>query len=133
MLELSDDIGQAFEQIDSYMINEFKDYQIKRCKRRLCKLLDARQRKQKCADNAIGVLVTEKKKQRRREAKRELKALRAAKIVSELGNELLNRLKAGYYGNLYTETQQESEKETSDTEYPDIMEDLDMNTETVVE
>ncbi|EZG45003.1 MAK16 protein [Gregarina niphandrodes] len=100
-IRLSEDTGKAFEQIDRHMMNIYKDYQIQRCKKRLCKIREYLRRMTHMAAQPKKVLEYETGKVRRRERKREVVALRAAQLQTTVERELVSRLAAGHYGDIY--------------------------------
>jgi len=99
-IKLKKNLQEAFEQIHKNM--EFwPDHMINRCKARLIKLQQMIMRQRKLVLKGGPKLVPIKKKMERREATREEKAERAAKVDLAIEQELLQRLKQGTYGSLY--------------------------------
>jgi len=103
-VKLSNNFLQALDQVSKHM-EHWPDSQVNRVKQRLTKLRQMLVRTRNItAQQASGqgtTLVPIKRKTEKREAKLELKAETAAKLESSIGRELLNRLKAGMYGNLH--------------------------------
>jgi len=99
-IKLKKNLQEAFEQIHKNM--EFwPEHMINRCKARLIKLQQMIMRQRKLVLKGGPKLVPIKKKMERREATREEKAERAAKVDLAIEQELLQRLKQGTYGSLY--------------------------------
>ncbi|CAD7973086.1 unnamed protein product [Amoebophrya sp. A25] len=100
-IELSKNFMQALKQIDEHLMH-WADHKKNRCKQRLTKLRQVLLRQRKAAlapklTTSVGI----KKKTERREATREAKAEKAAKVENAIEKELLDRLRLGTYGDLY--------------------------------
>lgn len=150
-IKLSADETKAFEQIDLHMQNVYRQKHIEKCKARFTKIQEYLKRMRRLSSMPTKEMAYEPKKLRVREANRELKALQAAKIHASVEEELVQRLKAGQYGEIYNfpakefsdminvaEADEEEEDEEiergeepyiSDAEdsYLEDMEDLEMN------
>jgi len=96
-IKLSSNYTKALEQIDSELVH-WPNFTIHKCKQRVTRiaqyLIKMRRLKLRQDPKLIGV----KKKQDRREAVRERKALAAAHLEKSIEKELLGRLKSKAYG-----------------------------------
>jgi len=100
-LRLSKNYAKALAQIDAAM-EHWPPFLIHKAKQRLTKMTQYLLRKRKLlAGAARTVAVPIKVKTERRDAARERKAVRAAKLDTAIEAELLNRLKSGAYGDIY--------------------------------
>eukprot|EP00392_Amoebophrya_sp_AT5.2_P003377 g3382.t1 len=113
-IELSKNFMQALTQIDEHLMH-WADHKKNRCKQRLTKLRQVLLRQRKAAlEPKLTTTVGVKKKTERREATREAKAEKAAKVETTIERELLERLKLGTYGDLYkTNEQRNAEKDAA--------------------
>merc|ERR1719409_2128319 len=91
---------EALEQIRTNM-EYWPEHQVNRCKQRLTRMRQMVLRMRRLSKNPGVKLVPIKKKTERREATREAKAERAAKVDLAIERELLERLKQGTYGDIY--------------------------------
>eukprot|EP00170_Pyropia_yezoensis_P002840 contig_11961_g2846 len=100
-LKLSKSYTKALAQIDAAMAH-WPPFLIHKAKQRLTKMTQYNLRKRKLlAGAARTVAVPIKQKTERRDAARERKASKAAKLDNAIEAELLNRLKSGAYGDIY--------------------------------
>jgi protein MAK16 len=104
---------QAYAQIERSM--RFWDWkQINRCKARFVKIMLMLRRMRKIRkEGQRSQMVVIKKKEERKLAARESKAMKAAMLEHKIEDELLERLRKGVYGKLYkTEEERMKEKQT---------------------
>lgn len=132
-IKLSNNYAEALKQIDRHMTSVYKDWQINRCKLRLTRLRQTIRTAQRLMRQVPELVDPVKKKTERREKVREEKALQAAQLEFAIEKELLNRLKAGVYGELYNLDQKafdkaldqaEEEEEEGETEYIEDIESI---------
>ncbi|GMI23011.1 hypothetical protein TrCOL_g37 [Triparma columacea] len=99
-IRLSRDYGKAMAQLDEHL-EFFSKHLVHRNKQRLTKihqyLIRMRKLELKVKPKLVGVM----KKVERREDRREVKALKAAKLDESIQSELLSRLSKGTYGDIY--------------------------------
>jgi len=99
-IKLKKNFSEALGQITQNML-WWPEHMVNRCKQRLTKLRQMIMRQRKLALRGGPKLVPIKKKTERREAIREDKAEKAAKVDLAIESELLQRLRHGVYGDLY--------------------------------
>ena len=129
-VKLPRDYARAVEEIEQ-VLEHWNKGAVMRCKQRLLKITQYLIRTRKIEKTLKPKLKVINKKVERRENRREVKALKAARISSAIEGELLDRLKNGAYGDVYnfpeTEYQrtltalenenQEEEEEEGELEY----------------
>jgi protein MAK16 len=102
-IKLPKNYSKALEMIDEHL--EFwAKFQRHKCKQRLTKIHQMLVRKRKLKVSAMHTQETFEvinKRYEKRETKREAKALIAAKLDTAIEKELLNRLQAGTYKEIY--------------------------------
>ncbi|KAL6122874.1 mitogen activated protein kinase [Nucleospora cyclopteri] len=96
-IELSLDYEKALKQLDENL--EYWDKEIiHKCKQRMTKMFECLQRKRELAEEEQPVFTVRKTKMNRREKVRALKALNTLRFEKEIGEELMERLQQGIYG-----------------------------------
>jgi protein MAK16 len=122
--------AQALALIDSKLAY-WNSFVVHKCKQRLTKIHQYLLQMRKLRLKVQPKMVPIKKKIERRDAVREVKAFKAAKVSEAIKAELLNRLQAGTYGDIYNFPQQEFEQVLEDQEEqemeaePEFVEELD--------
>ncbi|XP_051144539.1 uncharacterized protein LOC127260703 isoform X2 [Andrographis paniculata] len=91
---------KALETIDKHMMY-WPKLLVHKIKQRLTKMTQMRIRMRKLALKTREKIMTVPTKQKKREARREEKAEKAAVLEKSIENELLERLKKGVYGDIY--------------------------------
>uniref|UniRef100_A0A7N0VAR9 Protein MAK16 homolog n=1 Tax=Kalanchoe fedtschenkoi TaxID=63787 RepID=A0A7N0VAR9_KALFE len=91
---------KALETIDKHLIY-WPKLLVHKTKQRLTKMTQMRMRMRKLALKTREKIVTTPRKEKKREARREEKAEKAAVLEKSIENELLERLKKGVYGDIY--------------------------------
>lgn len=97
-IQLSEDYNTAMAQLETEL-QEHSEFLKHKCKQRLTKLTDYLERKELLNEMGRPVYVRIRKKAERQDRAREVKAARAAKIEQVIEKEILERYKAGVYGN----------------------------------
>ncbi|KAL5729589.1 cysteine synthase [Ranunculus cassubicifolius] len=100
---------KALEIIDKHLMY-WPKFLIHKTKQRLTKMTQMRIRMRKLALKTREIIITAPTKIRKREDRREEKAVVAAKLETSIEKELLERLKKGTYGDIYNYPQAEYEK-----------------------
>lgn len=109
---LSEDYNTALQQIDEEL-KGWTPLSVHKCKQRLTKLSDYLERKQLLDKIGRPRYIKRRKKAERQDRAREVKAAKVAKIEDTLEKEIMERYKAGIYGNkaiLEQEKKTEQEK-----------------------
>jgi protein MAK16 len=102
MTELPHDLGEAAKVLAEKLPEGYwSRWVIHRCKLRVKAYLEMHARMRKMRKAAAPKLIGINKKVERREKTREYKALAAARLESSIQKELLERLQAGTYGDIY--------------------------------
>lgn len=100
-IKLSENAAEAERQIELHMKNVYKEHMLTKCKARLVKIREYLARMRLLAERPEETVAFEPAKLRRREEVRETAALKAAKITDAVEEELLSRLKGGFYNEIY--------------------------------
>jgi protein MAK16 len=99
-VRLARSYAQALAQVDSHLAH-WPKFLVHKNKQRLTKITQYRIRARRLATSAGPTIVPVATKAETRERRREAKAATAAKLENSIESELLRRLKAGTYGDIY--------------------------------